>query len=113
MKAFDPYNDLQQGNYKKFVGLKQYNSNLKTMIAIGGWNEGSKRFSKLVASEDLRFTFIKSAMKFLRYHNFDGIDFDWVCFFFSFFLYLFLSFNDRSFFFFHLLVMLNILFDCF
>ena len=80
MKAFDPYNDLQQGNYKKFVGLKQYNPALKTMIAIGGWNEGSKRFSKLVASEDLRYTFIKSAMKFLREHNFDGIDFDWVSF---------------------------------
>lgn len=31
------------GNYKKFTGLKSYNKNLKTMIAIGGWNEGSKR----------------------------------------------------------------------
>lgn len=34
------------GNYKKFTGLKSYNKNLKTMIAIGGWNEGSKRFVK-------------------------------------------------------------------
>lgn len=31
------------GNYKKFTGLKVYNKNLKTMIAIGGWNEASKR----------------------------------------------------------------------
>lgn len=48
------------------------------MIAIGGWNEGSKRFSKLVANTDLRFNFIKSVLKFLREHDFDGIDFDWV-----------------------------------
>lgn len=48
------------------------------MIAIGGWNEGSKRFSKLVANIDLRSNFIKSVLKFLREHNFDGIDFDWV-----------------------------------
>ena len=67
-----------KGNYKKFVGLKKYNNQLKTMIAIGGWNEGSKRFSKLVANNDLRSNFIKSVLKFLREHNFDGIDFDWV-----------------------------------
>lgn len=36
------------------------------------------RFSKLVATPELRFIFIKSAMKFLRDHSFDGIDFDWV-----------------------------------
>ncbi|XP_075677589.1 uncharacterized protein LOC113794366 isoform X2 [Dermatophagoides pteronyssinus] len=77
LKAFDPYNDINQGNYKKFVGLKKYNNQLKTMIAIGGWNEGSKRFSKLVANNDLRSNFIKSVLKFLREHNFDGIDFDW------------------------------------
>lgn len=31
-----------------------------------------------MATPELRFTFIKSAMKFLRDHSFDGIDFDWV-----------------------------------
>lgn len=44
LKPYDPYNDIEQGNYKKFVGLKQYNPGLKTMVAIGGWNEGSKRY---------------------------------------------------------------------
>lgn len=36
-----------------------------------------ERFSKLVASPELRQTFIKSVMKFLREHNFDGLDMDW------------------------------------
>ena len=34
---------FMKGNYKKFVGLKAYNNQLKTLIAVGGWNEGSKR----------------------------------------------------------------------
>jgi len=34
------------GNYKKFNGLKAYNDKLVTLIAIGGWNEGSKRLQQ-------------------------------------------------------------------
>ncbi len=37
------------GGYAQFAGLKTYNKQLKTLLAIGGWNEGSKRFSRLVA----------------------------------------------------------------
>ena len=47
------------------------------MLAIGGWNEGSKRFSPLVANPDRRQVFIKSALRFLRQYNFDGLDLDW------------------------------------
>ncbi|XP_022252902.1 titin-like [Limulus polyphemus] len=47
LKPYDPYNDIEQGNYKKFVGLKTYNPKLKMMVAIGGWNEGSKRCETL------------------------------------------------------------------
>jgi len=47
------------------------------MIAIGGWNEGSSRFSKLVADEDRRSTFVKNVVKFLRQNSFDGLDLDW------------------------------------
>lgn len=65
------------GGYAKFTGLKTYNKNLKTMLAIGGWNEGSSRFSNLVADEDRRATFVKNVLKFLRQNNFDGLDLDW------------------------------------
>lgn len=43
LKPFDSYNDITQGGYKKFTGLKDYNKQLKTLIAVGGWNEGSAR----------------------------------------------------------------------
>ncbi|XP_022662471.1 flocculation protein FLO11-like isoform X1 [Varroa destructor] len=77
MKPFDPYNDIEQGNYKKFVGLKQYNPALKTMVAVGGWNEGSKRFTEMVENAENRQAFVRSAVKFCRIHSFDGLDLDW------------------------------------
>lgn len=46
-------------------------------MAIGGWNEGSARFSKLVDDEDNRKEFVKNVVKFLRQNNFDGLDLDW------------------------------------
>ncbi|XP_050522809.1 uncharacterized protein LOC126895227 isoform X3 [Daktulosphaira vitifoliae] len=77
LKPYDKYQDIEQGGYAKFNGLKTYNKNLKTLLAIGGWNEGSTRFSKLVADEDRRKEFVKNVVKFLRQNNFDGLDLDW------------------------------------
>lgn len=71
------YLRFSTGGYAKFNGLKTYNKNLKTLLAIGGWNEGSARFSKLVDDEDKRKEFVKNVVKFLRQNNFDGLDLDW------------------------------------
>lgn len=65
------------GGYAKFTGLKTYNKNLKTMLAIGGWNEGSSRFSPMVADPERRREFVKNSVKFLRQNHFDGLDLDW------------------------------------
>lgn len=43
LKPFDSYNDITQGGYRKFTSLKEHNRQLKTLIAVGGWNEGSAR----------------------------------------------------------------------
>ncbi|XP_031628807.1 uncharacterized protein LOC116344420 [Contarinia nasturtii] len=77
LKPFDKYQDIEKGGYAKFNGLKTYNKNLKTILAIGGWNEGSSRFSAMVASPDRRREFVKNAVKFLRQNHFDGLDLDW------------------------------------
>ena len=66
-----------EGGYAKFTGLKTYNKNLKTLLAVGGWNEGSSRFSPMVADPDRRREFVKNAVKFLRKNHFDGLDLDW------------------------------------
>ncbi|XP_050350766.1 mucin-2 [Nymphalis io] len=77
LKPFDKYQDIEKGGYAKFTGLKTYNKNLKTLLAIGGWNEGSSRFSPMVAAKDRRREFVRNVIKFLRQNHFDGLDLDW------------------------------------
>ncbi|KAJ8966356.1 hypothetical protein NQ317_006815 [Molorchus minor] len=60
----DEYLDVTLGNFASFNALKQKNSNLKTLLAVGGWNEGSTKYSTMAASSTLRA-------------NFDGFDLDW------------------------------------
>ncbi|XP_058860598.1 acidic mammalian chitinase-like isoform X1 [Acipenser ruthenus] len=63
--------------YSQFNGLKNQNGNLKTLLAIGGWNFGTAQFSAMVASSGTRQIFIQSVIKFLRQYEFDGLDIDW------------------------------------
>nr|XP_012154006.1 PREDICTED: uncharacterized protein LOC100881881 isoform X1 [Megachile rotundata] len=77
LKPFDKYQDIEKGGYAKFTGLKTYNKNLKTLLAIGGWNEGSSRFSPMVAVPERRRELVKNTIKFLRKNHFDGLDLDW------------------------------------
>lgn len=54
IQSYDPFNDLYdnwgRGAYTRFTNLKKKNRNLKTLIAIGGWNEGSIKYSKVMST---------------------------------------------------------------
>ena len=49
--ALDPYNELYEnwgkGAYERFTALKKKNPQLKALLAIGGWNEGSEKYSQV------------------------------------------------------------------
>ncbi|XP_052893340.1 chitotriosidase-1 [Anopheles moucheti] len=81
VRIIDPYLDLEEnwgrGHIKRFVGLKNLSPALKTLAAIGGWNEGSRKFSAMAASAELRKRFIYDCVAFCQRHGFDGIDLDW------------------------------------
>ncbi|XP_015439740.1 PREDICTED: probable chitinase 3 [Dufourea novaeangliae] len=47
------------------------------MIAVGGWNEGSNKFSQVVSNPGTRARFVQNVVDFLRKYNFDGFDVDW------------------------------------
>ncbi|KAK3089326.1 hypothetical protein FSP39_002736 [Pinctada imbricata] len=66
-----------KGMYERFNKLKQQNPALKTSLAVGGWNMGSAPFTQMVATDATRRAFATDAVKFLRKHNFDGLDLDW------------------------------------
>lgn len=54
-------------NYKNMIQLHKKNPNLKILLAIGGWNEGSQSYSVLASSPGHRSKFIDSVVKFLGY----------------------------------------------
>lgn len=65
------------GGYKRFTQLKDTNPCLKTLLAIGGWNEGSEKYSLMAERAETRQEFANSVLRFLCYFGFDGLDVDW------------------------------------
>ncbi|KAL5291962.1 CHIA.2 family protein [Megaselia abdita] len=81
MKSLDDYLDYEEnwgrGNIKAFNDLKNVNPKLKTLAVVGGWNEGSLKYSEVAADPAKRQNFIRSSVEFIQKHGFDGLDLDW------------------------------------
>ncbi|XP_054155860.1 probable chitinase 10 [Oppia nitens] len=88
IKLFDPNLDTGdtdwhcgqwgKGFYRRTVDLRKYtNPKLKVIISIGGWNEGSTKYSTMVSSPDRRRAFVQSVLDHLKLYGFDGLDLDW------------------------------------
>ncbi|KAJ7332998.1 hypothetical protein JRQ81_015178 [Phrynocephalus forsythii] len=62
--------------FPEFQALKKSNPKLVTLLAIGGWNFGTQKFTEMVRSPANRKTFIDSVIEYLHKFGFDGIDLD-------------------------------------
>lgn len=47
------------------------------MVAIGGWNEGSEKYSRVMADPLKRDALKNSIINFVEKHDLDGFDLDW------------------------------------
>ncbi|WP_409291232.1 glycoside hydrolase family 18 protein [Peribacillus sp. SCS-37] len=65
-----------KGNFGQLIHLKESYPHLKTLISVGGWT-WSGAFSDAALTDESRDKFAKSAVKFLRDYQFDGVDLDW------------------------------------
>ena len=74
----DESTEWSTGMYERMMKLRRSGSSPKILLAVGGWNHGSGKFSDMVQDEKKRATFISTAISFLQKHKFDGLDLDWV-----------------------------------
>lgn len=70
----DPANDKK--NFAALRQLKEKHKQLKTLIAVGGWDY-STYFSDVASTAARREAFAQSCVDFILEHGFDGVDLDW------------------------------------
>lgn len=57
---------------------KAHATNVKVLIAVGGWNNGDdSAFRSLAANSSYRSTFINNLLNFVDQYGLDGVDIDW------------------------------------
>ena len=64
------------GMFARMINLRR-SGRPKILLAVGGWNHGSGKFSDMVKDPIKRAKFIETTIIFLQKHQFDGLDLDW------------------------------------
>ena len=62
--------------YERFTDLKKNNSNLVTLLAVGGWNFDITKMTAMLSTLENRSEFIRTSITYLRQRNFDGLELD-------------------------------------
>lgn len=60
-----------------FANLKLTNSNIKLLVATGGWNAGSWAFNSISSSQSSVSNYATNVVNFLKQWKLDGFDLDW------------------------------------
>lgn len=58
------------------VALRERNPDLNVIVSVGGWGR-CEEFPEMAATTQNRQRFAESAIKYIREHDLDGIDYDW------------------------------------
>ncbi|XP_034252989.1 endochitinase-like [Thrips palmi] len=75
---------LREGSGQEEIRLLEGLKALKTTkrfdlaLSIGGWAEGSERFSAMAADPAMRRTFIESVIKFVDRYDLKGVEVSWI-----------------------------------
>ena len=59
------------------MSLKEQNPDLKIILSMGGWNEGSYKYSTVAKSAATRAVMVEQVLAFIDQYGFDGFDLDW------------------------------------
>uniref|UniRef100_A0A224YVR0 Chitinase n=1 Tax=Rhipicephalus zambeziensis TaxID=60191 RepID=A0A224YVR0_9ACAR len=77
IKSMIPEYEEDERKYLAFTDLKNRHLYLKTMLAVGGWDHGGEVFSNMVSRPESRAAFVESAVRWMRDHEFDGLEILW------------------------------------
>ncbi|XP_055870468.1 chitinase-3-like protein 1 isoform X1 [Biomphalaria glabrata] len=66
-----------ESRYSLFTDLKKQNSQLRTLLSIGGENDHGEGFVTVSQNDSQTGVFASRAVAFLRKYHFDGLDIDW------------------------------------
>jgi len=62
--------------YATFNDVKSVRPDVRTLLAVGGWNFGVARMTSMLRNASSRSEFIRTSIEFLRRRHFDGLDLD-------------------------------------